>query len=106
MTMLGSDGVIMGAGTNEYLLPAETSSSQHHMAFAPGRMPSAGDINVGSPIFTRVQAGGLKGTLPDPQGSFNYTNESRNCIVSSNSNCQIINVKADFYTPLLTRMES
>lgn len=106
MTMLGSDGVIMGAGTNEYLLPAETSSSQHHMAFAPGRMPSAGDINVGSPIFTRVQAGGLKGTLLDPQGSFNYTNESRNCIVSSNSNCQIINVKADFYTPLLTRMES
>ena len=51
MTMLGFDGVIMGAGTNEYLLPAETSSSQHHMAFAPGRMPSAGDINVGSPIF-------------------------------------------------------
>ena len=49
MTMLGSDGVIMGAGTNEYLLPAETRS-QHHMAFAPGRMPSAGDINVGSPL--------------------------------------------------------
>ena len=103
MTMLGSDGVIMG-GWDQRIFA--TSSSQHHMAFAPGRMPSAGDINVGSPIFTRVQAGGLKGTLSDPQGSFNYTNESRNRIVSSNSNCQIINVKADFYTPLLTRMES
>ena len=26
MTMLGSDGVIMGAGTNEYLLPAAAST--------------------------------------------------------------------------------
>ena len=43
MTMLGSDGVIMGAETNEYLLPTETSSSQHLMAFAPGRMPGAGE---------------------------------------------------------------
>ena len=48
MTMLGSDGVIIGAGTNEYLLPAETSISQHHMAFAPGRMPRVGDINESS----------------------------------------------------------
>ena len=87
MTMLGSDGVIMGAGTNEYLLPAETSSSQHHMAFAPGRMPVISTWAPHSSLFTRaepesrVQAG-LKGTLPDLQGSFNYTNESRNYIVS------------------------
>ena len=65
MTMLGSDGVIMGAGTNDYLLPAETSRIQHHMAFAPGRMPRAGDINVGSPESTSWRT---KGDTPRHRG--------------------------------------
>ena len=96
MTLLGSDGVIMGSGTNEYLLPAEPSTIW--------LLLRASDINVGSSDW--VQVGEIKGTLPTSQGSFNYTNESRNCILSSKSYCQIINAKAEFYTPLLTRMES
>ena len=100
MTMLGSDGVIIGAGTNEYLLPAETSTIW--LLLRAGCRESV----ISTRALQRVQVGELKGTLPDMEGSFNYTNESRNCIVSSKSNCQIINVKADFYTPLLTRMES